>query len=95
MATTFLNGIVTLMFSSNDAEKVMSPGSNGAILWELVGFSRFSEITGLLLPQIRSTAGGMVEKCEFKLETITGYCQRSVEELPTKNPDFFFPQGRN
>ena len=97
LSTTFLNGIVTFMRPSTDTEKAVSPGRESAVLWGLgLGgeLSRFSEIIGLLLPWIRPTAGAMVERCEFKPETIYGYCQLSARGLPTKNSDFFIPQGR-
>ena len=78
------------MLPSTDTEQVVSPGREGATLWGLGGFSKFSEITRLVLPQIRPAAGAMVERREFKLETIHGYCQLSAGGLPTKNSDFFF-----
>lgn len=54
LTTTFLKGIVILTFSSNSAEKVVSPQVK-VILWGW--FPRFPEITGFFFLQIRSVQG--------------------------------------
>ena len=81
------------MLPSTDTEQVVSPGREGATLWGLGGFSKFSEITQLVLPQIRPTAGAMVERREFKLETSMATANCLPEDFQQRIRIFFlFPR---